>query len=370
MGISEINRSRIVKLESRLDDLSATPPTSVFNNIEATSSLILRSGNNINSFSKISAFNSPSRSALLIRAKNDTTDGAGINLYANDDASFPGQFYISTGGYTRFQILQNGKIGIGTANPNVALDVIGDISASGTVNSSIMRAVSSQDVSYTSTNHGFQIGDSTNANIRMDIDEILAVNNGLPSALFLNSGGGTVKIGDGLQSRADLGLEVWGGLTVHGQSMSGLSLTGHDHTYIEFYSKLGSGNSSRTGFFGFATALNNDMVIGNELFNGGINFVPNGTGAVTISDHDVWHKGMTASGRSTISSTASATTTAVISFGKTFPVAPNVVVTADVSTPDVVRLSVLNVTSTGFTIANYRTNTATTAFYWIAMLPS
>lgn len=370
MGLPEINRSRIEKLESRLDSLAITPPTSVFNNVEITNTLTLKSGNDINSSSKLSAFSASGRSALLIRAKSDMNDGAGINLYGNDDSTYPGQFYISTGGFTRLHILQNGKIGIGTANPSVALDVIGDISSSGAVNSSTIRAVSSQDVSYTSTTHGFQVGDSSTTNIRLDGDEILAANNGSPSVLNINTGGGAVKIGAGLMSRSDPSLEVWGEVTIHGQGMSGLNLTGIDHTYIEFYAKYGSGNTNRSGYFGFSSGLSNNMAIGNELTDGGITFVTSGTGAVTIGTQKVWHQGMTAAGKVQAPSTLNGVATASVSFGKTFPSPPIVSVTVDASSPQTADISVSNVTTTGFTCSFYRTTSSDTVFHWIAMLPN
>jgi hypothetical protein len=55
-------------------------------------------------------------------------------------------------------------------------------------------------VSISSTTHNFQIGDDTGLNIRIDDNEIMAVNNGATSTLNLNTQGGTVVFGGLLDS--------------------------------------------------------------------------------------------------------------------------------------------------------------------------
>jgi len=57
-----------------------------------------------------------------------------------------------------------------------------------------LRITSGGGVSLSSTLHGLQIGSDTGLNLRFDINDIQAVNNGSPSALNLNASGGSVYI--------------------------------------------------------------------------------------------------------------------------------------------------------------------------------
>lgn len=59
-----------------------------------------------------------------------------------------------------------------------------------------IRVNTTADASLTSTGHGFQIGLDTGANVRIDNNEIMAVNNGAASTLYLNMAGGDVTIGN------------------------------------------------------------------------------------------------------------------------------------------------------------------------------
>lgn len=62
---------------------------------------------------------------------------------------------------------------------------------------STIRLTSTSDVTLTSTDHAFQIGDDTVSNLAVDANEIQARNNGAGSALNLNVLGGDVNIGLG-----------------------------------------------------------------------------------------------------------------------------------------------------------------------------
>jgi hypothetical protein len=64
------------------------------------------------------------------------------------------------------------------------------------VTTTTVRASATNDVSLSSTAHGFQIGPSTGANLRMDNGEIMAVDNGAAASLILNTQGGNVTISD------------------------------------------------------------------------------------------------------------------------------------------------------------------------------
>lgn len=76
------------------------------------------------------------------------------------------------------------------------IDTNGNASFANGITASYIRATSTGDVSLTSTTHGFQIGSTSSVNIRMDNNEIQAVNNGVAAQLNLQvSGGGTVYCG-------------------------------------------------------------------------------------------------------------------------------------------------------------------------------
>lgn len=65
----------------------------------------------------------------------------------------------------------------------------------GTATTPAIRVTNSDDASATSTSHGFQVGDSSGPNVRIDSNEIIAVNNGVIASLNLQADGGTVNIG-------------------------------------------------------------------------------------------------------------------------------------------------------------------------------
>ena len=69
------------------------------------------------------------------------------------------------------------------------------IEASGTSEFEIIRATSTTDASLSSTGHAFQIGASSGQNLRIDSNEIMVVNNGGTTGMFLQSDGGTLQVG-------------------------------------------------------------------------------------------------------------------------------------------------------------------------------
>lgn len=70
-----------------------------------------------------------------------------------------------------------------------------DVVANPTVSGN-MRLTNSSDVSLTSTNHAFQIGASASTNLRMDNNEVMAVNNGAATTLFIQNDGGDLTLGN------------------------------------------------------------------------------------------------------------------------------------------------------------------------------
>lgn len=102
-------------------------------------------------------------------------------------------------------------IGAAAASGNITSDsgnitaTTGNITATaGTTSGSLVRATSTTDVSLSSTTHGFQIGANAGANLRMDTNEIMAVNNGAAADLLLQDQGGDVHIGQGATTAGDL----------------------------------------------------------------------------------------------------------------------------------------------------------------------
>lgn len=58
-----------------------------------------------------------------------------------------------------------------------------------------MRLTNTNQVTLTSTNHAFQIGPSSSANMRMDANEIQTVINGVADTLYLQNDGGNIQLG-------------------------------------------------------------------------------------------------------------------------------------------------------------------------------
>jgi hypothetical protein len=80
------------------------------------------------------------------------------------------------------------------------VDISGDVTA-GLITATTIRLTPAVDLSASSTDHNFQIGDSSGTNLRIDNNEIEALNNGAGSTLVLNgAGGGTVQFGGLLDS--------------------------------------------------------------------------------------------------------------------------------------------------------------------------
>jgi hypothetical protein len=91
------------------------------------------------------------------------------------------------------------------------------VTASGEFQALRLRATSTTDVSNSSTNHGFQVGSTSGINIRIDNNEILAVNNGANSQLNLQLEGGNTNLG--------------GALTIPSQIIH----AGDTDTYLQFH---------------------------------------------------------------------------------------------------------------------------------------
>jgi hypothetical protein len=76
----------------------------------------------------------------------------------------------------------------------------------GRINSGRVRLSSTTDASLTSTNHAFQIGANSGANLRMDGNEIMAINNGGTATLLLQNDGGALSVGGNTSITGTLGV--------------------------------------------------------------------------------------------------------------------------------------------------------------------
>lgn len=74
--------------------------------------------------------------------------------------------------------------------------VTGEASIAGPLAAQTIRLSSTDDVTLASTTHAFQVGEDSTLNLRIDDNEIQAVNNGAASALSINVLGGNVSIGN------------------------------------------------------------------------------------------------------------------------------------------------------------------------------
>jgi hypothetical protein len=96
----------------------------------------------------------------------------------------------------------------GGVTTNSSLTVAGNITSSSTntITGDKFRATSTTDASLSSTGHGFQIGANSGANLRMDGNEIMAINNGGTATLLLQNDGGALSVGGNTNITGTLGV--------------------------------------------------------------------------------------------------------------------------------------------------------------------
>jgi hypothetical protein len=150
---------------------------------------------------------------------------------------------------------------------------------------------------------------------------------------------------------------------LHGDT-SLLRMTGTTHTYQDWY--IGT---TRYGYFGYPSSGNTTLTMKNE--QGDITISAKATtNNVNISGK--LNASNMAAGQTSITPVANAITSRAVSFGKTFQVAPIVQVSANTSVPNTVvkGVSFGSVTTTGFTVYLYRTDTTSTEVHWFAYDPT
>jgi len=81
----------------------------------------------------------------------------------------------------------------------------GPVTSTGNITAPRIRLTVTTDVSLSSTNHAFQIGPDTGANVRMDGNEIMAVNNGATATLVINGDGGSTSFGGAITAAGQIG---------------------------------------------------------------------------------------------------------------------------------------------------------------------
>jgi len=131
-----------------------------------------------------------------------------------------------------------------------------------------LRVESAGDVSLASTNHHLQLGLTSGVNLRLDNNEIQAVNNGAANTLVLQNSGGNISLGNTTSTIAVLGnLEVGGGYGSTGVTISSAGVINADGAITS--DGTVTGGNLTTGGSITRTALNGGGVTGASITNTG-----------------------------------------------------------------------------------------------------
>ncbi|GAA0705427.1 hypothetical protein GCM10010193_70630 [Kitasatospora atroaurantiaca] len=156
--------------------------------------------------------------ATTLRVANTFGGGNTAASVLTEHAAAAGVAYgarVSGDSQDRIQIRADGRIDLGPGSG--ARDTSWYRSAAGEITSDgAFRLPSTTDVSLSSTGHAFQIGPSSGLNVRMDNNEIQAVNNGAASILLLQADSGPASFFGNAASPTTYTLTVNGNLTVNG----------------------------------------------------------------------------------------------------------------------------------------------------------
>jgi hypothetical protein len=147
---------------------------------------------------------------LLLTDKDDpglfnpaliSTGFGGLSLLSGDGEGYLGLgFDVELSAGNEINISAAGDILIQTPfDLNVNADNVNivepDGATPGRINSGSLRLSDTTDASLSSTGHAFQIGASSGQNLRIDSNEIMVVDNGGTTGMFLQSDGGTLQVG-------------------------------------------------------------------------------------------------------------------------------------------------------------------------------
>lgn len=139
------------------------------------------------------------RSAYGVVASVNTTTKK-CTVYLGDDTT-------ASAGFTYNGLIEP-TVG---ARVRVVIDPRGDRYVEDVLSGGLIRSPATTDASPTSTDHPFQVGPSSGPNVRVDDNEVMAVDNGSPADLHLNADGGMVAINNSAAGGASNGLRVMRG---------------------------------------------------------------------------------------------------------------------------------------------------------------
>jgi hypothetical protein len=133
-----------------------------------------------------------------------------------------------------------GSFGMLIVDQNITAS--GNISSSGTLTANTLRLTSTTDASATSTDHAFQAGLTSDMNVIIDVNEVMARNNGSTADLHLNPDGGAVSFNNSVSTKVRV---ENGHITASGNISS--SATGSFGMLIVDQNITASGNISSSG---------------------------------------------------------------------------------------------------------------------------
>jgi hypothetical protein len=327
-----------------------------------------------------------------VRHTSSARDFADSRTHENSDEGVhglgPSEEIVGT---DKVQILTNKTLN----SPTITGTIAGNPGFSGTWTGAAsaaakLRLNNNSDVSLASTDHAFQIGPDSAANLRMDVNEIMSANNGLINTLQINALGGAVAIANELAAdTTTTGLVVNGTADVNtvlisraASSGSGLTFKADADTQFRFTLRADGAHAWGPGgvtvpdtalFRSGASQLTvGDNLIVNNALSAASATIPilsgpvNVTGAITASNLKA--------GRITIPSAGSGNiNTGSVVFNTPFPGVPSVNVSLDTAAnllSTVIDFRPGDVTASGFNIRYLRDNTTSTVFMWTATMPT
>jgi len=129
----------------------------------------------------------------------DSTGSAGMSVLS--DAAGIGYFFFGDTTVNSMAGLRymhaTDTLGIKAGNVYIAALTSTDMTVNGSLTPDTLRITGNNDLSLSSTDHPFQIGPTSGANMVIDPNEMEARNNGAAAALAINNDGGLVAVGPG-----------------------------------------------------------------------------------------------------------------------------------------------------------------------------
>jgi len=190
--------------------------------------------------------------------------GNGLNI-SNGNGGY--EIYDYTAGASRLMIKTNGYVGIGVVDPQYVLDVNGNIGTGARITSSVDGA-----------NNAFWLakGSSAEAN-RIAFGLTADPTTGVVSAATIRTNG-TERV---TVNSAGL-VTMAAGATVDGGAGSfSIKPGASDHVYMQLFARTAT-PSTRSGYIGYPSGGTTSLQVSNEIANGHINLITNGTGNVGV----------------------------------------------------------------------------------------